>query len=256
MRVVTWNVNSVRKRQEIVLDWLRAHPDAVLLLQETKVQDDAFPRLLFEAEGWQVVHHGQGGGRNGVAILARTPIEGVATTLPGDPDDAQARWIEATVAGVRVASVYVPNGTNLESPNFSYKLAFLERLRAHGRALRRRYPNVVVGGDFNVAPEAIDVFDPIGSDGHVCFHPEERRRLRAILFDGWYDAFRALHPLDRRFSWWDLRAGAFERDEGLRIDHLLLSPDLLDRTIEAGIDRDARTGRGVSDHVPVWVEVR
>ncbi|MCB1882697.1 MAG: exodeoxyribonuclease III [Geminicoccaceae bacterium] len=252
MRVATWNVNSIRKRQEIVLAWLKRTGPDVLLLQETKVQDDGFPRLLFEAEGWHLALHGQKGGRNGVAILARAPIEGVCLGLPGGDADDQARWIEGTVNGTRVVSVYVPNGTGVDSPNFPYKLAFFDRMSSHMADLRRTHERAVVGGDFNVAPEPLDVNDPVGSEGHICFHPDERRRMRALLNAGWYDAFRSAHPNAKRFSWWDLRAGSFERDEGLRIDHLLLTPAALDRLDDAGMDRDERAKRGVSDHVPVW----
>lgn len=251
MKITTWNVNSIRRREEIVLAWLEANPTDVLLLQETKVTDDKFPRTNFEAAGYHLAIHGEPG-RNGVAIIAKTPILDVTTGLPGEDDDTQARYIEATIDGVRIASVYVPNGTTTDSPNFAFKLRFLDRLRHHlAQALESDTP-IVVGGDFNVAPEPIDVHDPEALEGTICYHPAERHALRGLTNQGFYDAFRALHPTRRQYTWWDLRGGSWERDEGLRIDYLLCSPQATDHLTEADSDPKTRAGKGISDHIPTW----
>lgn len=254
MRIVTWNVNSVRKREAILLDWLAAEKPDVVLLQETKAVDASFPTEAFEKAGYELALFGEPG-RNGVAILAKATIENVTRGLAGEEDDAQARYIEATVAGVRVASVYVPNGTAVDSDKFAYKLRFFERLRHHlAQALEAEMP-LVVGGDYNVAPEPIDVYDPAECEGEICFHPDERVRFRGLAHLGLYDAFRAVAPTRRQFTWWDMRGGSFERDEGMRIDFLMLSPQALDRLATADADPKARRGKGVSDHIPVWCDL-
>lgn len=251
MKIVTWNVNSIRKREAIVLDWLNAADPDVLLLQETKVVDASFPRAGFEQRGYHLALAGEPG-RNGVAIVAKTPIEDVTAGLPGADDDAQARYLEATVAGIRVASVYVPNGTTVGSDNFAYKLRFFERLRRHATDHLMTDLPFVLGGDFNVAPEPVDVYDPEACEGTICYHPAERHGLRGLTHLGLYDAFRAVHPTRRQYTWWDLRGGSWERDEGLRIDYLLLSPQATDRLKEADSDPRTRAGKGVSDHIPTW----
>lgn len=251
MKITTWNVNSIRKREDIVLAWLAANPSDVLLLQETKVTDDKFPRAGFEAAGYHLAIHGEPG-RNGVAIVAREPIADVATGLPGEDGDTQTRYIEATVAGIRTASVYVPNGTTVGSENFAFKLRFFERLRHHLASRVETDQPFVLGGDFNVAPDPIDVYDPDDCEGTICYHPAEREGLRSLTYLGYYDAFRALHPTRRQFTWWDLRGGSWERDEGLRIDYLLCSPEATDRLQEADSDPKTRAGKGISDHIPTW----
>jgi exodeoxyribonuclease III len=251
MKIVTWNVNSVRKRETIIQDWLAANAADVLLLQETKVVDASFPRAGFEAMGYHLALFGEPG-RNGVAIIAKHPIEAVTLGLPGEDDDAQARYIEATVNGIRVASVYVPNGTTLDNPNFAYKLRFLDRLRHHAANHLETDTPLVIGGDFNVAPEPIDVHDPDACEGTICYHPAERHALRALTNLGLYDAFRVTNPTRRQFTWWDLRGGSWERDEGLRIDYLLLSPQATDRLGSADSDPKTRAGKGISDHIPTW----
>jgi exodeoxyribonuclease III len=251
VKIVTWNVNSVRKRETIILDWLAANDPDILLLQETKVVDVSFPKASFEEKGYHLALFGEPG-RNGVAILAKHPIADVAIGLPGDADDTQARYIEATIESLRVASVYVPNGTSTDSPNFAYKLAFYDRLRHHAAAHLDAETPLVIGGDFNVAPEPIDVYDPTALDGTICYHPKERAALRALTNQGLYDAFRATNPTRRQFTWWDLRGGSWERDEGLRIDYLLLSPQTTDRLQSADSDPKTRAGKGISDHIPSW----
>jgi len=255
VRVCTWNVNSIRRRAEIVLAWAEANHIDVLLLQETKVEDESFPREPFEKAGYHLALFGQKGGRNGVAIASKAAIEDVARGLDGEPEDEQARYIEADIDGLRVASVYVPNGTSLTSDNYPYKRRFLERLQTRALNFLEAERPAVLGGDWNVAPDPFDVYDAEALSEDVCYHADVRRRYRALLHTGLYDAFRAVHPTRRQFSWWDLRGGAWDRDEGMRIDHLLCTPQSLDRLATADIDPTPRTGKGVSDHVPVWCAI-
>lgn len=258
MIIATWNVNSLKARLTHVLDWLgEAKPD-IVLLQELKLETDRFPAAEIEAAGYHAVAHGQKT-YNGVAILARAPIRDVTRGLPGFDDD-QARWIEGTVAlgdrDIRVASLYLPNGQSVTSEKFPYKLRFLDAFEAHARTMLADATRpAVIGGDFNIAPEAVDLYDPKGWAGDVLFHPEERRRYRAVLHQGWTDAFRALHAEAGRYSWWDYRAGMWQKDHGLRIDHLLLSPEAADRLEASDIDRSPRGREKASDHTPVWARL-
>lgn len=256
MKIATWNVNSVRARLPRVLEWLdQARPD-VLLLQETKVTADACPQDGFDERGYNLACVGEASGRNGVAILARRPIEDVVERLPGDDQDHEARYIEAFTGGMRLASVYVPNGTAIGSDRFFFKLAFFERLRAHLAGLLEHDEPFVIGGDFNVAPAPIDVFDHDALDGTVCYHADERAKFRSLLHLGLYDAFRVVEPrTERVYSWWHYQGRSWKANEGLRIDHLLLSPEATDRLQACAIDRDTRAGKGASDHAPVWCEL-
>ncbi len=262
MKIATWNVNSVKARLGHLLDWLDAAAPDVVLLQETKCQDQEFPRLELETRGWHLALRGQKT-YNGVAVLSRLPIVEQVRELAGDSvangggDGGEARYLEAKLAnGVRVASIYVPMGQSTESDRFPVKLAFLDSLRRRAEQLLEAEEVFVLGGDYNVAPEEVDVFDVRAMDGQVLFHPEERRRLRRLLFLGLTDAFRALHPEPHSYSWWDYRGGAWQRDLGLRIDHLLLSPQAADRLIASGIDKGPRAKEKCSDHTPVWCELR
>ncbi|MBN8531217.1 MAG: exodeoxyribonuclease III [Alphaproteobacteria bacterium] len=253
--IATWNVNSIRARLELLLGWLRETAPDIALLQETKVTDDNFPRMEIEDLGYNLLTHGQKT-YNGVAILSRFPLEEARRALPDSEGDDQARYLEAVASlpggrAVRVASVYVPNGQDVASEKFPYKLRFLERLRAHLQALRVLEETTVIGGDYNVAPYADDVYDPVHLDGAVCYHPLERERLRAVLHQGYYDAYRLSQPDAHEYSWWDYRAGAFQRDQGFRIDHLLLSPQAADRLVSAHIDKTLRALDKASDHAPV-----
>jgi exodeoxyribonuclease-3 len=261
VRIATWNVNSLTaERIERVAGWLdMAQPD-VLCLQETKQTDDAFPALDFHARGYASVHHGEGRW-NGVAILSRVgltdPVSGFAD---GEPADDEARLVTATCGGVRVSSVYVPNGRAVGHAHFAYKLRWLARLRAHLAADRAGLagpdPRVAVCGDFNVAPEDIDLWDPAAFEGSTHVTPEERSAVAEIEALGLRDAFRELYPgADRLFSWWDYRAGAFHKHRGMRIDLVLLSPALADHVVAGLIDRNARKGRKPSDHAPVVLDV-
>jgi exodeoxyribonuclease III len=252
VKIAAWNVNSIRARLPVALDWVdQASPD-VALLQETKVTPEQFPAEPFEERGYNVVVRGEAGGRNGVAILAKRPIEDVRECLPGDESDAEARYLEAVVDRVRVASVYVPNGTALGSARFAYKLAFFDRLRGHVQDLLEFEEPLVIGGDYNAAPFPIDVFDPQALDGTICYHPAERAKFRALLNLGLYDAFRIVEPRTRAFSWWDYQGRSWRANQGLRIDHLLLSPQAVDRLETCAIDREPRAAKAPSDHAPVW----
>ncbi|HXP97135.1 MAG TPA: exodeoxyribonuclease III [Telmatospirillum sp.] len=253
MKIATWNVNSVKARLGALLDWLQTATPDVVLLQETKCVDAEFPRLELESLGWHLAIRGQKT-YNGVAVLSRIPIEDEVRALPGD--DNEARYIEAKLAnGVRVASIYVPMGQSTDSDRFPFKLAFLDALRERATRLLCLEEPFILGGDYNVAPEEADVFDVAQMEGQVLFHPEERQRFRRLLFLGLTDAFRAFNSEAHRFSWWDYRAGAWPRDLGLRIDHLLLSPQAADRLTASGIDKSPRGKEKCSDHTPVWCEI-
>ncbi len=256
--IVTWNVNSVRPRLQHLLNFLREQKPDVVLLQETKVENDKFPTMEIEELGYNIALNGQKT-YNGVAILSRFVLEDVQNNLPNFADE-QARYIEAVVclknSALRVASVYVPNGQDLASDKFQYKMEFLDKLRAHANNLLELDEILVLGGDYNVAPEAGDVFDPQGLAGNICFHPREREKLRSILYLGLYDAWRAKHPHQHAYSWWDYRGNSFAQDKGLRIDHLLLSAKALDVMHDCEIIRTERERDTPSDHAPVtvWLE--
>jgi len=255
VKIATWNVNSIRARLPRVLDWLEAARPDVALLQETKVADEQFPAEPLEELGYNLATVGEPG-RNGVAILARSPIEDLCRALPGDADDQEARYLEGVVNGVRVASVYVPNGTSLGSPRFAFKLTFLDRLKTRAQKLLEFEESLVIGGDYNVGPYPIDVYDPAALDGTICYHPEERAKLRALLHLGLYDAFRTVEPGSRAYSWWDYQGRFFRANQGLRIDHLLLSPQAVDRLETCAMDAAERAAKAPSDHVPVWCTLR
>ena len=261
MKIATWNVNGIRARLPNVLAWLKdARPD-VALLQETKCEDQSFPGEEIEDLGYGIEINGQKG-RNGVAILARRPVEDVARDLPGDPEDEQKRYIEATVDGVRVASLYLPNGNHKTNPDkfFLYKLGWMERLYDRAAALLALEEPFVLAGDYNICPEDRDVYDPDGWRDDALCRLESRRRYRSIVYLGLSDAYRLRHPDETAYSFWDYTGGAWRKNNGLRIDHLLLSPQLADRLDASDIDRDVRgheeAGAKPSDHVPVWCTVR
>ena len=254
--IATWNVNSVNARLPNVLAWLaEARPD-VALLQEIKCLDPAFPTEAVGELGYNVATLGQKA-YNGVAILSRRPIEDVVRGLPGEPADEQARYIEATVGDLRVASIYLPNGNPIGTDRFAYKLAWMERLRAHAATLLELDQAVVLGGDFNVIPKPIDCHDPRAWLGDALFQPESRRAFRSLLHLGYTEAFRALHPHERgAYSFWDYQGGAFQLDHGIRIDHHLLSPQAADRLVACTIDKAPRRQPKASDHTPVIVDLQ
>ncbi len=255
VKIATWNVNSIKARLPHLIGWLRdAAPDAVLL-QETKVADEAFPALEIGDLGYNIAAVGQKA-YNGVAVLSKRPIEVLARALPGRPEDAQARYLEVFTAGLRLVSLYAPNGNPTGSDKFAFKLDWLDRLCDHTRDLLASEDAFVLGGDFNVAPEDADVYDPVGWKDDALCRPESRAGLREILLLGLTDALRALAVEPHRYTWWDYRAGAFSSDHGLRIDHLLLSPQAADRLVAADVDRRPRGWERASDHAPVWCELQ
>jgi exodeoxyribonuclease-3 len=251
--VATWNVNSIKQRAGHLADWTRqAQPD-VVLLQELKCTDDNFPRMEVQAAGYEAAVVGQKS-YNGVAILSRDTIEVTATALPGEESDEQARYVEARTCGLRMASIYLPNGNPTDGPKFDYKLAWMERLRAHAETLLRTEETVVLGGDYNCAPTDADVYDPEGLAADALLRPETRNRFRALQYLGYTEAWRGLHDERHVYSYWDYGA-AFRNDDGLRIDHLLLSPQAADRLTSCEIDTTPRGWDKASDHTPVVCEL-
>ncbi|WP_046023115.1 exodeoxyribonuclease III [Magnetospira sp. QH-2] len=251
--IATWNVNSVKARLPHLLKWLEEASPDVVLLQEIKCVDEGFPTLEVGGLGYQIATSGQKT-YNGVAILSKTPIEVLQTALPGDADDPQARYLEARTAGIRVASIYLPNG-NGGDEKYAYKLAWMERLCAHARGLLATEEAVILGGDYNVAPEDEDCHDPQGwADDALC-RPASRAAFRKLLWLGYTDAYKTLNPEPGRYSWWDYRGGGWQKDLGVRIDHLLLSPQAADRLDAADIDRIPRGWEKPSDHTPVWCRI-
>ncbi len=253
MRIATWNVNSLNVRQGRVEEWLDyARPD-ILCLQETKLADAAFPYMAFEARGYQAAHHGQGRW-NGVAILSRVGMEDVLAGMPRSEaaDPEEARLLTATCGGVRVSSVYVPNGRSLTDEHYRYKLRWLADLRSFVEATGNPARPTVVAGDFNIAPADNDVAPGIRADTHTS--PEVRGALGALLDWGMVDVFRQHHPSEPIYSWWDYRAGDFHNGRGLRIDLLLVSAPVAERTSFVLVDRQARKGKLPSDHAPVLLD--
>ena len=251
MKFATWNVNSIKVRLPHLLTWLgEAAPD-VVLLQEIKTVEEKFPELEIGDAGYNCAVLGQKT-YNGVAILSKRPIEDITRGLPGNEDDEQARYIEAVISGVRVASIYLPNGNPVDSEKFPYKLAWMDHLVAHAATLLAHEDAVVLGGDYNIIPADGDVYDPDRWRDDALCHPDARARFRAILNSGYTEAFRALHAETGLYSFWDYQKGRWQRDEGLRIDHLLLSPEAADRLEACEIDRDPRGQPKASDHTPVW----
>jgi exodeoxyribonuclease-3 len=252
LRIATFNVNGIAARLPRLLEWLDETGPDLVGLQEIKCEDARFPFEPFLARGLHVEVHGQKG-FNGVAILSRLPVADVVRGLPGDPADEQARWIEATVEGVRFVSLYLPNGNPQPGPKFDYKLGWMRRLVARAGELLATEMPVVLAGDYNVCPTDLDVARPdMMADDALC-RPESRAAFRALAAQGWTDAIRARHPTAELYSYWDYQAGAWSKNWGLRIDHLLLSPVAADRMLDAGIDRDARARERASDHAPAWV---
>ena len=252
--IATWNVNSIRARLPRVIEWLKEAGPDIVLVQEIKATDETFPRLEIEDLGYNVAIKGQKN-FNGVAIFAKRPIEDVITELPGDPSDEQARYIEAFVGDLRVASIYLPNGNPAPGEKYDYKLAWMERLYEHTQALIGQEEAIVLGGDYNVCPTDDDVYDPENWQDDALCRPESRRLFRSIIHLGYTEAFRALNREVGAYSFWDYQGGAWQKDNGLRIDHLLLSPLAADRLTASGIDRKPRGKPKASDHTPVWCEL-
>ncbi|MBC7505208.1 MAG: exodeoxyribonuclease III [Sandarakinorhabdus sp.] len=255
MRIASFNINGTNARLPRLLEWLaEAQPD-VACLQEIKMQTENFPVEVLMDAGYHCLVHGQKG-FNGVAILSREPAVETQRGLPGDDSDEQSRYLEAEVCGVRVASIYLPNGNPQPGPKFDYKLAWMARLYTHASTLVGNGEAVVLAGDYNVVPNDDDIWSPIALAGDALMQPESRAAYRALLGQGWTDAVRCLHPRGGVWSFWDYQAGAWPRDHGFRIDHLLLSPPAADRLVDAGVDKAVRGAEKASDHAPAWVALR
>lgn len=259
MRIASWNVNSIRQRLDHLLMFLKDDSPDVVCLQELKSTEENLPRAEIEAAGYSIVALGQKG-FNGVAILSKIPLEDVRRGLPGDDADAQARYIEGVVStpsgAVRVASIYLPNGNPVDSEKYPYKLAFMDRLHAHAGALLAREEVLVLAGDYNVIPEPGDAADPAGWVGDALFLPGTRARFRALTALGFTDALRACDDSEGRYTFWDYQAGAWQRNKGIRIDHLLLSPQAADRLEAVTIHKNLRALEKPSDHVPISASLR
>jgi exodeoxyribonuclease-3 len=258
--IATWNVNSIRTRLPHLTAWVKERSPDIILLQELKCMDDVFPREAIEDLGYNIAVRGQKA-YNGVAILSKTPIEDIVYTLPTFEQDQEARYIEAVVGGIRVASVYVPNGQEVGSEKFAYKLTFLEALRTHCQTLLMHDEAVILGGDYNIAPFLADAHtaEAFAKERLLC-SKEERQAFHRLMTLGYVDGFRLLYPdilpqNQRLFSWWDYRTGAYGENKGYRIDHLLCSPQAADLVKAAGIDQETRGEQQPSDHAPVWIQL-
>ena len=257
MKIATFNINSIRGRFARLLEWLdEAKPD-VVCVQELRIYHEEFPIASIRAAGYGALWQGQKPRYNGVAILARgaEPVE-VRRTLPGDPADAQARYLEAAVNGVLVGALYAPNGNPQPGPKFDYKLAWLDRLIRHAAGLYASGVPVVLAGDYNVVPTGRDIYETRSYDDDALVQPESRAAFRRLLDQGWVDAIRARHPAETIYTYWDYMRKRWERNAGLRIDHLLLNPPLAARLVDANVDKAVRGRAGASDHAPAWIVVR
>ena len=255
MRIATFNINGIKARLPRLLEWLEETRPTVACLQEIKTADEGFPAEEFSKIGYEAIWHGQKG-FNGVAILADgvKPVE-TQRGLPGDPEDEQARYLEAEVNGVRIASIYLPNGNPQPGPKFDYKIAWMERLHTHAARLWESEVPVALVGDYNVIPRDNDVWSPDRMANDALMQPASRDAYTRLLAQGWTDALGTLNPRGQVWTFWDYQAGAWQRDHGFRIDHLLLSPELADRLQAAEVDKAHRGREKASDHAPVWVEL-
>ncbi|HET9902494.1 MAG TPA: exodeoxyribonuclease III [Xanthobacteraceae bacterium] len=257
MRIATWNVNSIKQRLDHLLAWLGETRPDIACLQETKCVDEAFPREAIEALGYNVAVHGQRA-FNGVAILSKLPFDEVTPRLPGDSDDDHARFLEAVVStregALRIASVYLPNGNPPQTEKYPYKLKWMERLRRYASERLEFEEPLILAGDYNVIPDGRDVPDPDNWLSDALFMPQTRARFRELIHLGLTDALRACSDAPGLYTFWDYQAGCWQRNKGLRIDHLLLSPQAADRLAAVGIDKAMRGRDKPSDHVPVWAD--
>jgi exodeoxyribonuclease III len=256
MKIATYNINSVRNRLPRLLEWLgQAQPDAVCL-QELRIFDEEFPLAEIESAGYGAIWRGQKPRYNGVAILARgaQPVE-TRRDLPGDRDDVQARYLEAGINGVLVGCLYAPNGNPQPGPKFDYKLAWLARLAKHAKSLRDSGVPVVLAGDYNVVPTPADIYATTSYDDDALVQPQSRDAFAVLIEQGWIDTVRMLHPRETIYTFWDYMRKRWERNAGLRIDHLLVNAVLRKRVVAAGVDREVRGRPGASDHAPVWIEI-
>lgn len=254
--IATFNINNVNRRLPNLLEWLAERKPDVVCLQELKADQRGFPEGALADVGYGAVWQGQKSW-NGVAILARgaRPVL-TRTTLPGDASDSHARYIEAAVNGVLIASIYAPNGNPQPGPKFDYKLAWLERLRLHATVLRKTGAPVVLAGDYNVVPTDLDIYPSQSYADNALVQPKSRAAFKRIVGRSWTDALRSLNPGQRIYTFWDYKRQRWERDAGLRLDHFLLSPSVAGRLVDAGVDKDVRGRPGASDHAPVWIEIK
>jgi len=253
MRIATWNINGIKARLPRVLEWLEEFKPDIALLQEIKSMNETFPAMEIESLGYNLAIHGQKS-YNGVAILSKYPIEDTLYGLPGDDSDEQARYIEAFTGGIRVATIYLPNGNPQPGEKFDYKLAWMDRLITRTKTLLEWEEALILGGDYNVIPADIDCHDPAAWMDDALTQPESRARLRTLINLGLTDALRVYHK-ETIYSYWDYQRGAWQKDNGIRIDHLLCSPQATDRLKDAGVDRTPRGKEKPSDHTPVWCEL-
>lgn len=256
MKIVSFNVNGIKARLPRLVEYLTEQKPDIVCLQELKSSDDTLPVSDIEAVGYGAVWHGQKG-FNGVAILARgtTPVER-QKGLGGEPEDDHSRYIEAEVDGLVVASIYLPNGNPQPGPKFEYKLRWIDRLRARALELLAEERPTVLAGDYNVIPNDDDTFSVTAMASDALMQPESRAGFRALVAQGWTDALRTRHPRGGVWTFWDYQAGAWQRDAGFRIDHLLLSPQAADRLVDAGVDKEYRGREKASDHAPTWAVLR
>jgi exodeoxyribonuclease-3 len=258
MRIATWNVNSVRQRLDHLLAWLQERAPDIVCLQEIKCVDEAFPREPIEALGYHVETHGQKT-FNGVALLSKIRLDHHSRGLDGDDGDLHARFIDGEVShrggALRVACLYLPNGNPPDTEKYPYKIKWMERLSDYARKQLKDEQPLVLAGDFNVIPSADDVYNPAAWAGDALFLPKTRERFRALLDLGFTDAIRAVTDAPGQYTFWDYQGGAWPKNNGIRIDHLLLSPQAADRLVAAGIDRHVRGWEKASDHVPVWIDL-
>ncbi len=253
MKIATWNVNSINVRMPQLLAWLATAQPDIVCLQEIKTVDDGFPALELKAAGYEAVFMGEKS-YNGVAILSKYTIEDVRKNFPDDKDDSPKRMIAATVKGIRIVNTYIPNGTEIGSDKFKFKLDWLMRLRRFFDETCEAANDVLLCGDFNVAPTELDVWDPVGYAGKLHFSRPERAAIEYVRQWGFVDLFRKINGNVQEFSWWDYRAGAWQRNQGLRIDHIWTSPSLADKCIECRVDKSTRSLDKPSDHAPVVAE--
>lgn len=256
MRIATFNINGIKARLPRLVEWLTETQPDVACLQEIKTQDEGFPIGEIEAAGYGAIWHGQKG-FNGVAILARGQVpKEVTRGLEGEPEDEHSRYLEADVDGVRIASIYLPNGNPVPGPKFDYKIRWMTRLRQRAAQIWAEEVPAVLAGDYNVIPFDRDVWKPEAMAADALMQPESRAAYKALLGDGWTDALASRHPAGGVWTYWDYQAGAWQRDAGFRIDHLLLSPAAADRLVDAQVDKAYRGREKASDHAPVWVRLK
>ncbi len=255
MKIATYNVNGISARLPVLLRWLEETGPDVACLQELKAPQEKFPAEVLEQAGYQAIWHGQKSW-NGVAILSRVGRpEEICRTLPGDEEDLHSRYIEATVGGIRIGCLYLPNGNPAPGPKFDYKMRWFERLQLHAAELLATGQPVLLTGDFNVMPTELDVYKPERWVDDALFRPEVRKAFHDLVSQGWTDAIRKLYPSETIYTFWDYFRNAYGRNAGLRIDHFLLSPQLEGRLTAAGVDRGVRGWEKSSDHGPVWIEL-